>query len=295
MIQILSIGRCNMSLIGVGLPTTLKLLATSGTFQLPMGHYYPLLENLKVCGGPSSLRSLSIELFPKLKVLGMHSCENLESLSTLEGSLQDLTSLTSLVIEECPNFVSFPEGGLCAPNLTKIEFWECEKLKSLPKGMHTLLPSLMTLKLFNCPELDSFPEGGLPSNLQELMIKYCEKLFPHHMEWGLQGLQSLRVFSIGFVRDEVDYFPKEALLPPNLIKFFISHFPHLKSFNGKGFQHLTSLKQLCIWHWDMLQCLPEEGLPASLSSLQIEGCPLMKQRCQRENREDWPKIVHIPS
>ena len=91
------------------------------------------------------------------------------------------------------------------------------------------------------------------------------------MEWGLQGFQSLRVFSIGFVRDEVDFFLEEALLPPNLINFFISHFPHLKSFNGKGFQHLTSLKLLCIWHCDMLQCLPEEGLPASLSSLQIEG------------------------
>ena len=118
MLQILSIGRCNTSLIGVSLPTTLKLLVTSGTFQLPMGHYYPSLENLKV----SSLRPLPLELFPKLKVLGLHSCENLESLSTLEGSLQDLTSLTSLVIKECPNFVSFHEGGLCAPNLTKIEF-----------------------------------------------------------------------------------------------------------------------------------------------------------------------------
>ena len=106
------------------------------------------------------------------------------------------TSLTNLQIWDCPNFVSFTSGGLCAPNLTKICISICNKLKSLPKGSRTLLPSLVKMQLIKCPELESFPEGGLPSNLVSLQIINCDELFSRHMEWGLQGLHSLREFTI---------------------------------------------------------------------------------------------------
>jgi Leucine-rich repeat (LRR) protein len=51
--------------------------------------------------------------------------------------------------------------------------------------MYILLPSLETLSIYNCPEVKSFPEGGLPSNLNEIYIDNCDKLFASRLEWGL--------------------------------------------------------------------------------------------------------------
>ena len=270
-------------------------LECDGKIQLASDHYYPSLESLKIEGGSDSLWSLPLEFFPKLKSIQMHKCENLESLSTSEGSHPSLTSLTYLGIWKCPNFVSFPNGGLCAPNLTEIEVSECKKLKSLPEGMHTLLPSLVTLRLELCPELESFPEGGLPSNLKTLKIEYCNKVISRRMEWGLQGLHSLKELNIWSNCKEVESFPEEALLPPTLTTFEILDFPNLKSLNGKGFQHLTSLQSLTIGICKKLQCLPVEGFPTSISKLHIYCCPLLEEWCEQEKGKDWLKIAHIPN
>ena len=150
------------------------------TFQFPMGQYYPSLESLHInCG---SLLCLPLQLLPKHKDLHIYYCKNLESLSAIEVSLRDLTSLE---LHEWPNFVSFPWGGLCAPNLTKIKISNCKKLVSLPKRMHNFLPFLLDLNLYGCPEHELVPKGGFPSNLQILTIHYCGELFGHRMEWGL--------------------------------------------------------------------------------------------------------------
>ncbi|KAF3964944.1 hypothetical protein CMV_010820 [Castanea mollissima] len=292
-LQSLGIGGCHVTLLEGGLPTTLKTLQINGVLQLPGSHYYPSIERLKVNKGPGSLWSLPLEFFPKLKSIHISNSDNLESLSASDTSLLDLTSLTKLTIKSCPNFVSFPSGGLCAPNLTQISISDCYKLKSLAEGMHTLLPSLLYLKLKDCPELESFPEGGLPSNLQILEIDWCDKLFLRRMEWGLQSLHSLREIEIWYNGTEVGSFPEEALLPPSLVRLNIV-FPQLTSLNGRGFQHLTLLKQLEIWVCDKLQCLPEEGFPASLSILDIFDCPLLEKRYRRKNGKEWRKISHIP-
>ncbi|KAM4072704.1 hypothetical protein ACB094_11G159000 [Castanea mollissima] len=292
-LQSLAVGGCHASLPKGGLPTTLKTLQVNGVLQLLGGHYYPSIKSLIVYRGPGSLWSLPLEFFPKLKNIGIRYSDNLESLSASDTSLLDLTSLTKLTIEFCPNFVSFPSGGLCAPNLTQISISDCNKLKSLAEGMHTLLPSLLYLKLEDCSELESFHEGGLPSNLQILEIRCCDKLFLRRMEWGLQSLHSLREIRIWYYGREVGSFPEEALLPPSLVHFNIS-FPYLTSLNGKGFQHLTLLKQLEIWDCDNLQRLPEEGFPASLSILDIIGCALLEKQYRRKNGKEWRKISHIP-
>ena len=104
----------------------------------------------------------------------------------------------------------------------------------------------------------------MPLNLVTLYVSYCDKLFSR----GLQDLHSLREIRI-YGDNCKESFPEEALLPPTITDIEISSFPKMKSL--KGFQHLTSL-----------------------SSLTIDSCPLLKQRCEREKGEEWPKIAHIP-
>lgn len=56
-------------------------------------------------------------------------------------------ALRHLKIAECPNLVSFLEGGLAVPDLRRLELEGCINLKSLPGNMHSLLPSLEELEL----------------------------------------------------------------------------------------------------------------------------------------------------
>ena len=154
----------------------------------------------------------------------------------------EFASFTSLGSFGCLDFVSFPNRRLCAQKLSMIVIRHCKRLNSLPKRMHTLLPSLEFLQLKECPELKSFLEGCLPLSLKTLWIFFYDKLISHHMEWGLQSLHFLRDFRIQCKCKELVSFPKEMLLPHNLSNFHIYSFPNLKSLNYKGFQQLTSLK-----------------------------------------------------
>ncbi|PRQ32403.1 putative leucine-rich repeat domain, L domain-containing protein [Rosa chinensis] len=179
------------------------------------------------------------------------------------------------------------------PNLKTLLVIKCPKLRSLPQHMHNLLPSLRELSLWDCPELESFPEGGLPSKLEELRIRRCKKLLiGNRMQWGLPTLTSLKFLRVDFEGCEqvVDSFPDEGLLPTTLGSLYINCISKL---DGKGFTQLTSLEWLSISNSPELRCLPDEELPTSLSHLDIDHCPLLEQRCQRETGEDWPKIAHI--
>ena len=166
---------------------------------------------------------LSEAFFTKLESLNIHSCEKLECLYIPDGfHHEDLTSLQDLSIGSCPNLVSFSQGGLPTPNLRRLWILNCEKLKSLPQGMHTLLTSLQYLHIYNCPEIDSFLEGGLPTNLSDLHIGNCNKLVANQMDWGLQTLPSLRTLTIGGC--EKERFLDERFLSPTLTSFEIRGF-----------------------------------------------------------------------
>ncbi|XP_059445071.1 putative disease resistance protein At3g14460 [Corylus avellana] len=260
--------------------------------ELPMHLNYSSLEclTLEHC---HSLKSFPL-IFSKIRELSIMDCGDIESLTVGEQHEHDLL-LSSMRIHWCPNFAYFPQGGLRAPNLKHFSIWECRSLRSLPDKMHILLPSLEKLKIINCPQVESFPEGGLPSNLNEISVENCDKLFANRMGWGLQNLSCVRSFSISDKSEDVESFPDEGLLPTSLTYLSIRGFPNLKSLEKKGFQNLTALKELMICLCPKLEFMPEDGLPASLSTIKISLCPLLTKELERKEAPEWRKIAHVPN
>ena len=88
-------------------------------------------------------------------------------------------------------------------------------------------------------------------------------------------------------------------LPATLECLSIGSCPFLQCLGSKEIlKNLHSLKDLYIEDCPMLQSLPEDGLPSSLQHLQIQKCPLLTKRCQKEGGggggPDRPKVMHIP-
>ncbi|KAM1309237.1 hypothetical protein ACFX2H_005948 [Malus domestica] len=274
------------------------------------------LESLFIYDSFHSVSSFPLGVVPKLSTLLIDGCENLESFS-IEGVDQNLSHLNSLRISNCPNLASFPDGGLPTPNLRQLNVSRCKNLKSFPERIRTLT-ALERLELWDLPNLVSFAQGGLPPNLQYFRVTRCDKVKPS-VEWGLQGLVSLKEFAI--VGEIWAPLLKEQLLLPttlnglniaglsslksvvdvkvlrhlaSLRRLTIEDCPSLEFLPREGLQHLTSLQYLTIRGCPKLQFLPENGLPPSLSSLEIYSCSALEKRYEDKTGEDWAKISHIP-
>lgn len=297
-IQSLDISTCSHDiwLPGAYLPTTLRKLIVQNCKKLviPMDQPSTTIDWVSISESCDSLTSFPMCIFPNLSYLFLKGCKALVSLSLAEEYRQHLPSLYSLSIINCSAFVSFPRGGIFALNLTHLSVSGCENLISLPDNMDSLLPSLQTLIVYKCPKLESFFGGNLPSSLKTLHIGNCDKLIANRSDWNLQGLTSLEMIGIIGRCESVETFPEDGLLPANVTELFIDGFVLLKTLNGKGLLHLTSLSKLSISMCPQIQSLPEEGLPYSVTFLSIRGCPSLNQRCQRDRGADWPKIAHIP-
>ncbi|XP_028961119.1 putative disease resistance RPP13-like protein 1 [Malus sylvestris] len=282
-----------------GLPTSLTYLEIKKCRRLEFLSHEMMakltsLRHLDLVYSCDSLRSFPLGVFPKLSYLSIWGSKSLESLAIGEGADdENLTHLDDLWTSCCPNLVSFPHGGLPTPKLARFVVQRCENLKLLPGRIHTLT-ALRDLSLHELPNVESFAEGGLPPNLQSFRISRCEKLRPSVEYWGLQRIVSLRTFDSSGSEDVLETVLKEQLLPTTLHTLAIGEMKSLKSLEGKGLQHLTSLQELKIGWWDSLEFLPKEGLPASLSFLSIEKCSSLKKRCQKKTGQEWSKIAHIP-
>ncbi|KAH7529391.1 hypothetical protein FEM48_Zijuj05G0179300 [Ziziphus jujuba var. spinosa] len=237
---------------------------------------------VRITDSYDSLRFFPLDCFPNLMRLSISFCKNLESLDG-DGMLM---SLSDIFICGCPNFVSFPKGGLHDPNMTSLTFGGSKKLKKLPEQMRNL-PFLNSLLICNCPELESFLEDGLPFNLNRLWVRKCPKLIAQRMKWNLHALQALKDFSIAVNVEE------EALQQLNSLEYLrILECPQLKKLPQQGLP--TSLKHLYISNCPQLEKLLQQGLPTSLERLDIHVCPVLEESCQRVKGEHyWNTISHI--
>ncbi|XP_024027180.1 putative disease resistance RPP13-like protein 1 [Morus notabilis] len=238
--------------------------------------------------------------FPSLESLRISHMDLLEnwSFAGVEQGVELFPHLKNIYLRSCKKLkVGLPAG--CFPSLERIEIYTCVEMVSVfptisQVEIDSAYPSLKLVSLGFCRRLVSFSGMGLPSNLKALEINRCPMLFADRMNWDLQRLSSLQTLTLSF-EGAADSFPEEGLLPSTLTFLWIIGFEKLKALNGKGFQQLTSLQRLNIGDCKELKSLPEEGLPLSLTYLDIRGCPLLNERCQRGTGEDWPKIQRIPN
>ncbi|RHN66345.1 putative leucine-rich repeat domain, L domain-containing protein [Medicago truncatula] len=278
-----------------GLPTSLQSLniqCCENLSFLPPETWinYTSLVSLKFYRSCDTLTSFPLDGFPALQTLTICECRSLDSIYISERSSPRSSSLESLEI--------------ISPD--SIELFEV-KLKM------DMLTALERLTL-DCVEL-SFCEGVcLPPKLQSIKIS-TQKTAPPVTEWGLQYLTALSDLGIVKGDDIFNTLMKESLLPISLVTLTIRDLSEMKSFDGKGLRHLSSLQRLrfwdceqletlpenCLpsslklldlWKCEKLKSLPEDSLPDSLKRLLIWECPLLEERYKR--KEHWSKIAHIP-
>ncbi|KAL5549128.1 hypothetical protein UlMin_004359 [Ulmus minor] len=266
----------------------LKLFDCTNCCMLPPFEQLPSLRRLRISGFDGFVSIGNEFCCSSLEDLTL---ERMDSLEWSFGNGQEgggFSRLKLLEISACKKLiVGLPD--CCLPSLKRVYISCCEEMVAV-----SVCPSLESITVNSCPKLESLLEMGLASNLKDLRIANCEKLWQNRMNWDLQRLSSLQSLYLRGIVDVVDLFPEEGLLPTTLTSLSIYGFENLKGLNGRAFQHLTSLQRLSIYSCNELECLPEERMPLSLSHLDIYECRLLKQRCQRETGEDWPKIQHIP-
>ena len=206
---------------------------------------------------PSSLTSLTIENLPNLKSL---DCKG----------LQQLISLTTLSIIECPKFQSFgeEEGLQHLTSLTTLSISQCAEFQSFgeEEGLQHLI-SLTTLSIIECPKFQSFGEKeGLQhlTSLEELDME-SHPVLESLREAGLQHLTSLKQLSI-YDCGQLQYLTKQRL-PNSLNCLRIEDCPLLKHRcqfeKGQDLEYIAHIP--CILIDDVLCELVTRVLPYSKS------------------------------
>ncbi|KAF7138328.1 hypothetical protein RHSIM_Rhsim07G0071000 [Rhododendron simsii] len=285
----------------------------------------PCIISFPKTGLPSTLRTLHIECCDALRSLP--ELMMLNSLEELENNFDGgcLKNLSNLMIEDCENVESIPEGWFTATNLRELQVKGCKKLNGLPHHAYNNLTSLQSLRISSW---DSATE--LISHFTNLTFLRLENVNvggnKPPSKWGLHRLSSLRklyLLDYGWlsfppVEEEEEEEEEDGMmlwLPPSLIRLTIQNFPNLEKLSCKEF---PSLELLNIWNCPKLMTITKLGLPPSLVhlwisgcpllsellidrlppsllGLWIDGCPLLKERCSKKKKgQYWPLISHIP-
>ncbi|KAL2926358.1 putative disease resistance protein RGA3 [Bienertia sinuspersici] len=267
-----------------------------------------IVECNVVCipGGLTSLTTLDVRRCPSLANI------------TLDG----LPSLRHLSIRDCPSLSCIPHN---LPSLRKLSIMDCQWLRNIPTSLEDCT-SLEHLQIQCCPitiEENPVPNISKLQRLTSLILVKAGELSASS-PWWLPYLHRLVEVNIGGLTVEWDITLTSSLT--SLKKLLLRDCPNFKPLSQLSLQHLSrfsTLEELSIIEFYEMEALPEwignlsslvrlnlggcnklKYLPSQqamlrLSRLQlllINGCPLLIERCDKDNNgpeSEWHKISHV--
>ncbi|KAF8039394.1 hypothetical protein BT93_B1813 [Corymbia citriodora subsp. variegata] len=181
------------------------------------------------------------DIMPYLQNLTIFNCDSLQASPFSESTCLP-KSLKTIHIVLCREVESLAEIAVeCLQSLEDIYIGNCENLRSLPQGLHTL-SHLTSLSLYGCPalELECFPP--LPPSISGFWLQECPKIksLPNQL-LRLTCLQDLKILSCKGIRR----FP-DGGLPPQLQRLNLRGCKNMKQSVKEWLTPLTSLKELRI-------------------------------------------------
>ncbi|MQM18108.1 hypothetical protein Taro_051095 [Colocasia esculenta] len=222
-------------------------------------------------------------------------------------------SLEGLWISRCGGTRQLLTDGLLCQltGLNELQFFDCPdlKLQSLQEVLCSL-PSLRHLTIEKCPGLSSSLTSPRSQNSSHVASKThtLQTLFVDDID--LLGAAQFVDAQLGSLRGLHIWYASDAAfstavagglgsLGRSIQHLSIMGCPNLKHLPTDLRSLLPSLRALAIGHCPVLQCLPEQALPASLEILVVNNCALLfgdQERSQREYQQDkdWSKVRHVP-
>ncbi|KAJ1265179.1 hypothetical protein BS78_08G059700 [Paspalum vaginatum] len=285
------------------------------------------LESALLFDKMNDIRELNISHCPKLRapseIEGKNLSPSLKSLiikqsgdlgHLLMKSLDGLTNLSKLVVENCSGLLSFPSADVCT-SLRSLKFLEvigCENFSSL--GGLGSLRSLISLKISSCTKLtaphefdgagdaaaanddndDIIEEEIQVVPISSLQIDYLEVDLPSVL--NIEPLGSLchtKGLVIGGGR-QMDSLPEQWLLQNHkeLQSLRVSSASSLESLPPR-MRDLRALNFLLLSGAEKLRSLPD--LPSSLQWFHLMGCcEELEAQIRLKGSPEWNKISHVP-
>ena len=214
----------------------------------------PKLMNILEKGWPPMLRKLSV-----------YDCEGIKALPgdwmmmRMDGDNTNSSCVLERVeIRRCPSLLFFPKGEL-PTSLKQLIIEDCENVKSLPEGIMGNC-NLEQLNICGCSSLTSFPSGELPSTLKDLVISNCGNL-----ELLSDHMPNLTFLHIGGCKGLKHHHLQNLT---SLEHLRISRCPSLESFPEGGLGFAPNLREVAIGNCEKLKTpLSEWGLNRLLSQI----------------------------